>query len=807
MRPTPLTTSQETAVIHDDTPGHVVGLAHARDSTRDGLFSSANDDLANFFARPVVTNTYTWTPSQGSPFTANFNPWSTFFGNKRVINRVNNYGLMRANLHVRFMINGNGFYYGRLMADYAPLHNNDDVTSYATLTVDNIVPASQRMHVFIDPSVSCPCELYLPFVYYKDAVCPVSAEWAELGKIYVRELTGLKHANASTQPLTITVMMWATEVELAIPTSVNSSALISQAGPGDEYGTSPVSTTATAVAEAATALTAVPPIAPFARATAMAATGFSRLAKAVGLSKPANISAPTPMVPLYISDLAPSDCGDMSSKLTVDTKQELSIDPRIIGAELPDELSIAHLAAKESYLGSFSWATTKVAGDILWNTYVTPMVTRYTSPNYYPPACCFASLPFDYWRGKMRYRFQVVCSGYHRGRLRIVWDPQYIAGLEANVQLTTICDITDTKDLVIEVDWGQPSHYLTRSGLTNSQSRYTTTAITVADSTQYNGVLGVYVLNDLSTPNSVANNDISVNVFVSCTDLEVAVPTSIPVSLTNPYSWVQQAGEDDINVAPSEAGCGDPEVVDATMGVDNTSAEDYLVYFGERVTSFRQLLKRYTHHSSYVLANNSATNHGLWTFYLPDFPNYYGYNAASLHTTTTGSYKFNYVSQTLMNYLAPAFVGMRGALRTKYVASSTGAGDVISMTVERGFSPLTVPTAATSLPITSQSNFARAARANKLIGGRGAVTTVSSKRPLIEVEFPYYKNVRFDEARVIDCSKAVSTNPSSTCHALELHLAPGTNSIALDRFVSVGEDFTFFWFQGCPALSVLSAPA
>jgi hypothetical protein len=69
-----------------------------------------------------------------------------------VINRLNNYQLLKSKLHVRFVINGNGFYYGRLMADYTMLPNVDDVTSTSTLVAANAIPASQRMKVFIDPS-------------------------------------------------------------------------------------------------------------------------------------------------------------------------------------------------------------------------------------------------------------------------------------------------------------------------------------------------------------------------------------------------------------------------------------------------------------------------------------------------------------------------------------------------------------------------------------------------------------------------------------------------------------------------------
>lgn len=170
--------------------GTKVSLPYVPDWTRDTLFKDVDTSLASFFERPIITRTYTWTPLQVGAFTAIFNPWTDFFGNPRVINRINNYNLLRSKLHVRFLINGNGFYYGRLMADYLPLPTNDNVTSAATIIAENAIQASQRMKVFIDPSTCCSNELELPFVYYRDGVSIPSAEWSELGSIYVRELQG-----------------------------------------------------------------------------------------------------------------------------------------------------------------------------------------------------------------------------------------------------------------------------------------------------------------------------------------------------------------------------------------------------------------------------------------------------------------------------------------------------------------------------------------------------------------------------------------------------------------------------------------
>lgn len=806
MSSAPAASTQQTTSFSDTDMVQTVGFSYRPDPSRDNLFLSRDDSIAKFFERPIVISTSSWTPLQGSAFTSILDPWTLFFGNPRVINRVNNYALMRANLHVRFMVNGNGFYYGRLMADYAPLPLNDQCSSYSTLIAENAVQASQRLKVFIDPSDCCSTQLDLPFVYYKDAISPISAEWGNLGKIYIRELNGLKHANASTQPINIQVMAWATDVYLALPTAVNSSALVTQAGE-DEYGSSPVSTTATAVANVASKFASAPVIGPYAKATEVAMRGASAVAKMFGYSRPAEIAPLAGMRPTFISALAPTNAGDNSAKLSVDIKQELTVDSGIIGIDLEDELSIASIAARESFLTSFAWTTARTAGDLLWNSFVTPHCVRMVSNTVYQPACAFASFPFQYWRGKMRYRFQVVGSGYHKGRLRIVWDPWYSSSVEGNVQMTKIIDISEDRDVTIEVDWGQPTHYLNRLGFSaRSSPVYGTSARGAPSGETYNGVLAVYVMNDLATPNSVVNNDISINVFVSCNDMEVGVPVSTFSTLANEYSVTVQAGEQEDMAMSSEPGCGPATAVNH-VGVDGTSSEDALVYLGERVVSFRQLLKRYYLHSSIFVKNTSATTPGVWSVTVPDFPSYYGYNAATMHTTT-GAKKFNYVRNGIMHYLAPAFVGSRGAQRSKYVVNSPTGSECQSIVVERGITgPVNITSLVQSTGMASQSEYGRRIDLRTATCARGGAMTPPTKQNVLEVEFPYYNNVRFDESRLIDANSTLATSPQYPSHILELLLSPGTTPVSVDRYISVGEDFTFFWFQGAPPLSTLSAPA
>jgi len=82
--------------------------------------------LDNFFSRPIKVADYEW--SVTTNLWQQLNPWSLFFENPRVINRIVNYNLLRAKLKMKLVINGSGFHYGRALASYKPMHTLDDLS-------------------------------------------------------------------------------------------------------------------------------------------------------------------------------------------------------------------------------------------------------------------------------------------------------------------------------------------------------------------------------------------------------------------------------------------------------------------------------------------------------------------------------------------------------------------------------------------------------------------------------------------------------------------------------------------------------
>lgn len=760
--------------------------------------------MGEFLSRPLFIYTNTWTPAQGAAETATLDPWTLFLGNKRVINRLNNYRNFRGNLVVRIMMNGNGFYYGRLLMDYVPLAPLRTVSGLDPTVAQNNVLASQRMHVYIDPSQSTTTEMHIPFFWFYDAVDVTTAEWSSLGRLYIRQLAGLKHANAGVAPITYTIAAWMEDVQLGTPTVINSVSVVPQAkqSPSTEK-VGPVSKVASALSRAASALSSVPVIGPWATASSVALSAASSIAKIFGWSRPLDLSATVSMKPIYCAPFAPTDAEDYSQKLTVDSKNELSVDPRVTGYDNGDELTIERLTSTESYLTSLPWTTAAVNGTRLWNSHVTPALSATDATYYYLPSMHFAARPFQYWRGCVKFRFQVVASAFHRGRLLITWDPLYVSAVEPNVQISRVVDITEEKDFTVCVGWGNPRHYLPLDTIAASATNYGTAAI-VAASANANGVLSVSVLNELATPSDAAS-DISVLVFVSMDDAEFAAPT-IEVPLYDNYHITPQALEES-GLKPN------PHPYESEMTVTCQEVKDdphvNLIYFGENVPSLRPLLHRYTLNNSMTYAPAAATTTETYEMFQNDYPLYYGYDTVTnaLNLTSTARH-VNFAHNSLINYLAPAFAAVRGSIRSKYIARAS-SDNVLDMTVSRaaydtGFNYAPYPIFGAG-PALSSVQYARASRANRTSGFEGTAYVNTSKQPLLEVELPFYRPVRFACGYAMDTTKPYATNSMS--HRLQITTTGSTLPVVIDRYVAAGEDLNFIWFQGCPPLTGLVLPA
>jgi hypothetical protein len=808
--------------------------SYAIDSDPDSTFNIAdtpNSGVETFFSRPIVIDTLTWGIGQ-KPFKT-INPWKAFFENPRVLNRVANYAMLRARLHVRVLINGTGFHYGRMLLDYIPMPDFDEVSSFLTDRSLDLIEASQRPHLYLDPCNSVGGDMVLPFVYDKNAVSVVEQEWSKLGILTLRCLQGLKHANDAADPVTITVMAWAEEVSLSMPTVYNPSGLGPQSGKEqDEYGSGPISKPASMVARASGVLSNAPIIGPYARATSIAAGSLANIAALFGYSRPAVISDIESYKPTLVGNMANTNMPDSCQRLTLDSKQEVTIDSRVVGLTSSDEMCLKDLAMRESFLTKFDWTLGDGPDTFLWNTKVTPMMydvlegsTDATTEYHCTPAC-WVSLPFRYWKGSMKIRFQIVASNYHKGRIVVTYDPLGGATSEYNTAYNHIIDISETKDFTVTIGWGQPWGYAAVTGLSKTSSQFGTTRINYDPFASHNGVVSVRVMNKLNTPNTVANNDVQVNVFVSmCDDFEVANPTSrnlkdlswkfpqhnqfAPTQLT-PQSGIEQEDADNTPNPDAPVSMMSDPLTETKLDPEDPST---LVYFGEQITSWRQCLKRYCYHSTF---GTLTGGHNYYFRVAPDFPFYRGFLSSGVHQTSTGD-AYNFCAVTLLNYVSPAYVCRRGGLRWKYVRASclsSNSNDhrqaTALMTVRRIGKPEIGQQYEEYEAAIEDKTSADVIAANAAEWQNntwdGVTASISPVNPVVEAELPYQSRERFRPAR-----RANLTSPlleKDDLHEfMSIHDTPTGGGTIYNTYCATGEDFSLSFFLSTPILTKSALPS
>lgn len=794
------------------------------DPTRN-LQDSGDATLENFFSRPIKIAEEEWSTSISQAF--DIDPWSLYFNNPRVANRLTNFNLLKCNLKVKVVINGNGFQYGRILANYLPYDIFDNFSSNAALVRSDLIQASQCPHIFLDPCTSLGGELKLPMFNYKNYLSIPDAEWNQMGRMYFRTLNQLKHANGATDVVTISVFAWAEDVSMSVLTSVDTSTLSPQSGEIEAANhAGMISGPATKVAKFAAYLSGVPYIGPFATATEIGAGAVAGMAKIFGYSRPPITKAPDPLRPTMLSSLAVTTVPDNAQKLTVDDKQELTIDPRISGVGGADPMNIREIAKRESYLTTFNWNIGTAPDTHLWNGRVDPVTwgqETLGTQSFHFPATAFAALPFQYWKGSMKFRFQIVCSSFHKGRLKIVWDPNYISGntylgfSEYNTNYLKIVDIADEQDFTIECGMGQNTSFLDHSepGVTDVDDMYSITQFN--DKKPGNGVLGVFVVNELTSPNSTVNNNIEINVFVSMgDDFEVAVPEAkFARFVLKPQSGFlePQSGNEIVTEAQNTVEPSAPQQSETCIvglpPVDDANLNK--VFFGEAISSFRPLLKRYTLWNTIAKA---TTGTRCISGRMPAFPYYRGALPSAVDTSNDGI-PYNYCNTLLLHWVRAAFSGSRGAIRYKIVPRGyQDRGDYIS--VERAGFKINQPQyafgssgldayfdikeARQQLVYSTTLGTSMPPNESPLPGYLGTTLTSNSVNGALEFEMPYYSLNRFTPGKPSNLTGPMQFEGAWDYRAMYTSNDFTAATSTMDIYAAAGEDFQAYFFTGLPRL-------
>lgn len=769
----------------------------------DLITDNAPQDLGDFLKRPTLIKTIAWVPAGVSD--ADFDPWYLYLNSTEIKKKLDNFAFFRGNMHIKVVVNASPFYYGAMLINYTPLHTH--VKSIDNSNVTALIPQSQKPRIWIDLQKNMGGEMILPFVWPYNYIKLTDGTLVQtLGRLRNITYAGLASANgASVTGVTVKIYAWMEDVEM----HGNTTTLALQSKKGvvkDEFNNDgPISRPATALANWASYLINVPMIGPYAKATQIGASAVSSVAGLFGWSKVPVIENVKPMKPLFFHDLASAHLSQPTSKMTLDPKAEISVDPRIAFPSTgEDELSISNLVQKDSFLFSTIWATNDAPDTALGGTSVTPYLlnrgsatsTVYTV-GYTPMA--YVSEAFDDWRGDIIFTIKVICSQYHRGRLRVHWDPvpTSITTDISNRTLTKILDIGEKTELEFRVPYVQYAMWLKNHNFPNNY--WNTTGSIASFSPDYdNGFLSIRVLNNLSAPIDTAS--VTVLMFVrGAENLEFANPRDLPPKTQH---FVTQAF---IGEAESD-----------TQEKSKPLVDRYLVNWGEAIPSLRLLLQRGCLSQSIpfkAASEDSGAYYQRWLFSQTRFPTGPGYDLDSYNTAkgvvSVVDKPYSYTHQTPLTWFTPMFVTRRGAIQWHYHFNDpTGAISHVSVgRTMLGISSRNVSLGGAALTTVTDTNTSHSVRSRNLMltnpqTHTGVALTEHKLSPSISIEMPQMVRHRFQFTSPSYSTIGTSVDGSDvdTYQLITYHTtAYATNAkMFLEKYCNAGADFSLNMFLCAP---------
>lgn len=755
--------------------------------------------IGEFLSRPVQIANFQL--SSSIYFNGSYNIWDLWSQVPSVRAKLRNFAYFKGDLNVQISLSGMPFHYGRMLVSYQPLNTQnknlaEHQANLATASAWNMLfnnylsqaPGSVTMDVRDNQPVTIHCPFICPkpmlrlFNHSSSAISAATSydDFIDMGGVYFHTLNPIGSVSTTPSDVYCFIYAWASDVELGTSTATQIAITTeSKKGKKDEREVGPVEHYSSGVANFLGHLSKVPYIGNFALASQMIAKGISGISSIFGWSKPTLIKQPLYVKNVGFQNGANTIGYDTNYKITLDPKQEITIDSTFLCDE--DDMIVDKISGVETFITTFDWKVTdSIMVSPIFECGVTPMIGTYivntTSVVYtQPSAMQFAATPFSFWRGTIRFRFEVVCSAFHRGKIGFFYEPNIaqatlITAQQAmNKQFFKIIDIQETQTIEFDIGWAQTRAWARI--LDEGVKTYTPNfAPSIADDYDgWNGFIGVIPFTLLQSPD---DSNVTINMYVSCDDLMVNYVTSKYFPDFRSVYTASQKGTSNVPVP--------------RMELNQSSAETQTIcldFFGERPVSFRSLLKRYvttaisTFGASVVTPGAIRGTHSMMPISNPNYGN-----------TNTLAYR------TLLTYLLYGYVGYRGGVRKRIRVYS----DYTSQPLDQ-FRVSLVD--ADNLVNTYTS----AADGNYQVSLEiGTVTMTPDSNAGVEVELPYYSinlfNLAFNDDPVGGGNYLFYQGwMSAYTFSLDTHGNVAAGGVIEDTAVS--DDFSLMRFQGAPYFS------
>ncbi len=758
--------NRTTTFVDDANVNTVAGITRHLDN-----LPLIDQSMRDFFAKPQLVSTTSWTTATAA---------AALLGTSSIVTRLTSnavwtskyagFNLVRGTAVVRVQINSNPFQAGKLYVAYIPMGQQFNAASSAVNASRVLNLATLRQL----PGVELSCRettavLKIPFLAPTDwyDIKKNNYDW---GDYFVTVLSPLRTGASGQTAVDVNIYLSFEDFEMSAPSVPQgprskrfASKTFKRPPTEDEVqklGNGPVSNALSVVSTMAGSVSGVPGLDSVAKPVSWISRVLGNLAGALGYAKPLNLEAPGYMVRQYNHYFPNCDGSDPSYKLAItnDNKVELIEDIYLSGT---DEMSMKFLYGVSTLTRALSWTTSNAAGTSLFHELIGPQqASSYISGNKghavvntYRTGAPFFYLShlFGLWRGSIRLVLKIVKTDFHSGRLAVTWTPTQtlitapVYNGNAQYSMREIVDIREGDEICLDLPYMLSTNY----------------ALVSAAS----GQLDITVLNVLRAPETCSST-VEVLMYLSGgPDYELAAPCPSPVQ-----PFIPQVGE---LICEGIGGVKISENIRAAASS-----------IGEKVLSIRQLLARPTQiYRSVADANINAWY--LWPWFI----------SVGTENAATGAFVPPTFGGDMYSFLAPMFGVARGSVRIMDVYNQVGevalAANIPNNAVTSFYgSSAIVPVFDATLgkPLT-------AAQLNS------AWAVQDSNTNMVAVDVPYYCPTKCHLNDVVLNSNNLNITSNIPISVVGFGFRNNTyNNI----WRSIGEDFQFGLFLGCPPLLISS---
>lgn len=659
-------------------------LRQIYDSSSDNF----NQDIKTFLSKPVilVSNSFGVGDTVGT-FASQLMPSTLISAFSTMSNKLEGFLGFRATMVFRLTVNANPFQQGRYMLTWVPLGGSPgDATSllHRSSHTYTLVQRSTLPRAEIDIACETATELRIPYVsklnFFPLASLNGAENFGSLGYLQIFPYVAL---NAVTN-VVAGYTLWGhfEDIELIAAAVPQSSGKFSDSHKeAQSAGVAPLSNTLSLISKSAAVLSAAPGIGAYASSISWLSERLAKTAIVFGWSKPTNNAAVIYVQRGTLTNYSNMDAVDNCLPLSLSAKNEVHKCEGFSGTDV-DEMDFSHFTSIPAWDSTYTWLPGTVSGTMIKNYKVGPLNNVLNTAlvnfgvqvkNFIPMD--FVANYFTYWRGSIVYKFKFVKTDYHSGRLAISFTPFEkftTAAQTTSLALSAfthrhVVDIRETNEVSITIPYISSMPYRPTTGTQSSI-----------------GNLQIFVLDPLTGPASVASSISIITEICGGPDFEVAVPANVNQMPT--YNVVPQSGGAFGKIADKNA-CN---LTQAVLGVTNPCDDGYLnaaICVGEKVSSFRSLLKSYNMHL-WTAAPVAAKFLNVRTFAAPVYYDAVG-NAQPATTCD------------LFGVLSSIYLFNRGGVRFKVSGAITNDQTIGNVPYYQMFNVLNAPTAYTALAATN----------------------------------------------------------------------------------------------------------